>query len=81
MTANKLGLFNVSINNIASSEGSVASNPLLVFVQAIPNNITSVFGENGRVLSIVFLASVTGICINSLGNEILVLKKTITRYK
>ena len=33
MTANKLGLFNVSINNIASSEGSVASNPLLVFVQ------------------------------------------------
>ena len=77
MTANKLGLFNVSIDNIASSEGSIASNPLLVFVQAIPNNITSVFGENGRVLSIVFLASVTGICINSLGNEILVLKKLL----
>lgn len=77
MTANKLGLFNVSIDNIASSEGSVASNPLLVFVQAIPNNITSVFGENGRVLSIVFLASVTGICINSLGDEILVLKKLL----
>ena len=77
LTANKLGLFNVSIDNIASSEGSVASNPLLVFVQAIPNNITSVFGENGRVLSIVFLASVTGICINSLGDEILVLKKLL----
>ena len=77
MTANKLGLFNVSIENISSSSGSVASNPLLVFVQAIPNNITSVFGENGRVLSIVFLASVTGICINSLGNEILVLKKLL----
>lgn len=77
MTANKLGLFNVSINNISSSEGAVSSNPLLVFVQAIPNNITSVFGENGRVLSIVFLASVTGICINSLGDEILVLKKLL----
>ncbi|WP_290459946.1 dicarboxylate/amino acid:cation symporter [Romboutsia ilealis] len=77
MTADKFGLFNVSIDNIASSEGSVASNPLLVFVQAIPNNITSVFGENGRVLSIVFLASVTGICINSLGDEILVLKKLL----
>ena len=77
MTANKLGLFNVSIENISSSSGSVASNPLLVFVQAIPNNITSVFGENGRVLSIVFLASVTGICINSLGDEILVLKKLL----
>lgn len=77
MTANKLGLFNVSINNISSSEGAVSSNPLLVFVQAIPNNITSVFSENGRVLSIVFLASVTGICINSLGDEILVLKKLL----
>ena len=77
MTANKLGLFNVSIENISSSSGSVASNPILVFVQAIPNNITSVFGENGRVLSIVFLASVTGICINSLGDEILVLKKLL----
>lgn len=77
MTANKLGLFNVSIENISSSSGSVASNPLLVFVQAIPNNITSVFGENGRVLSIVFLASVTGICINTLGDEILVLKKLL----
>ena len=77
MTANKLGLFNVSIDNISSSSGSVASNPLLVFVQAIQNNITSVFGENGRVLSIVFLASVTGICINSLGDEILVLKKLL----
>lgn len=77
MTANKLGLFNVSINNISSSEGTISSNPLLVFVQAIPNNITSVFGENGRVLSIVFLASVTGICINTLGDEILVLKKLL----
>ncbi|MBQ6630634.1 MAG: dicarboxylate/amino acid:cation symporter [Romboutsia sp.] len=77
MTANKLGLFNVSIDNISSSSGSVSSNPLLVFVQAIPNNITSVFGDNGRVLSIVFLASVTGICINTLGDEILVLKKLL----
>ena len=77
MTAYKLGLFNVSINNITSSEGNVGSNPLLVFVQAIPNNITSVFSDNGRVLSIVFLASVTGICINTLGDEILVLKNLL----
>lgn len=77
MTAYKMGLFNVSINDIASSEGTVGSNPLLVFVQAIPNNITSVFSENGRVLSIVFLASVTGICINTLGNQILVLKNLL----
>ncbi|MGL5313383.1 MAG: dicarboxylate/amino acid:cation symporter [Peptostreptococcaceae bacterium] len=77
MVAYKMGLFNVSIENITSSEGSVGSNPLLVFVQAIPNNIVTVFSDNGRVLSIVFLASVTGICINSLGEEILVLKKLL----
>ncbi|MGL4911181.1 MAG: dicarboxylate/amino acid:cation symporter [Romboutsia sp.] len=77
MTAYKMGLFNVSINDIVSSEGSVGSNPLLVFVQAIPNNITSVFSDNGRVLSIVFLASVTGICINTLGDQILVLKNLL----
>lgn len=77
ITAHKMGLFNVSINNITSSEGTAGSNPLLVFVQAIPNNIGSVFSENGRVLSIVFLASVTGICINTLGEQILVLKNIL----
>lgn len=77
MAAYKMGLFNVSINDIASNEGTVGSNPLLVFVQAIPNNITSVFGDNGRVLSIVFLASITGICINTLGDQILVLKNLL----
>lgn len=77
LAAHKLGLFNVNITNISSSEGSTGSNPLLVFVQAIPNNITSVFTDNGRVLSIVFLAAVCGMCINTLGNEIQVLKKLL----
>lgn len=62
---------------ITSSEGTSCSNPLLVLVQAIPNNIGSVFSENGRVLSIVFLAGITEICINTLGDEILVLKKLL----
>lgn len=77
LAAHKLGLFNVNITNISSSEGSTGSNPLLVFVQAIPNNITSVFTDNGRVLSVVFLAAVCGLCINTLGNEIQVLKKLL----
>ena len=77
MTAHKMGLFNVNINNIATNEGTAGSNPLLVFVQTIPSNIASVFSDNGRILSIVFLASITGICINTLGNEILVLKKLL----
>lgn len=77
LAAHKLGLFNVNITNIASSEGTTGSNPLLVFVQAIPNNITNVFTDNGRVLSVVFLAAVCGLCINTLGDEIQVLKKLL----
>lgn len=77
LTAHKLGLFNVSINDIASSQGNSGNNPLLVFVQAIPNNIASVFSDNGRVLSIVFLAVVTGLCINTLSDQILILKNLL----
>lgn len=77
LTAHKLGLFNVSINNIATSQGNAGNNPLLVLVQAIPNNITSVFSENGRILSVVFLAVVSGLSINALGDQILVLKNLL----
>lgn len=72
-----MGLFNVNINNITAQTGSTGSNPLLIFVNAIPNNITSVFSTNGSILSIVFLAVVTGLSINHLGKEILVLKKLL----
>ncbi len=75
--ANKLGLFNVSIDNITAQTGSTGSNPLLIFVNAIPNNITSVFSTNGSILSIVFLAVVTGLSINYLGDQISVLKKLL----
>lgn len=77
MTAHKLGLFNVSIENITSQTGSTGSNPLLVLVQTIPNNIASVFTQNGSILAIVFLAVVTGLCLNKLQDQIQVLKKLL----
>lgn len=78
LMAHKAGLFNVTISNIAQSTNAATSNnPLLVLVQTIPNNIASVFSENGRVLSIVFLAVVTGLIINKLNEEITVLKKLL----
>lgn len=76
-TAHKMGLFNVTIDNIAAKQGGAGSNPLIVLVQAIPSNITSVFSENGRILSIVFLAVVTGFAINKLNDQIEVLKKLL----
>ena len=75
--ANKLGVFNVSIDNITTQTGTTGSNPLLILVKAIPNNITSVFATNGSILSIVFLAVITGLSINHLGDQISVLKKLL----
>ena len=76
-TANKMGLFNVSIDNLTSQAGSAGSNPLLVIVKAIPNNIAATFTQNGSILAVVFLAVVTGLCINHLGDQIQVLKKLL----
>ena len=77
LLANKLGVFNVSIDNITTQTGTTGSNPLLILVKAIPNNITSVFATNGSILSIVFLAVITGLSINHLGDQISVLKKLL----
>lgn len=74
---NKMGLFNVSIDNLTSQAGSAGSNPLLVIVKAIPNNIAATFSQNGSILAVVFLAVVTGLCINHLGDQIQVLKKLL----
>lgn len=72
------GFFNVAIEaNVTASSASTATNPLLVLVSAIPNNIGSAFSNNGGVLSVVFLAVCTGICINVLGSKIEVLKKLL----
>lgn len=72
------GFFNVAIEaNVTASSASTATNPLLVLVSAIPNNIGSAFSNNGGVLSVVFLAVCTGVCINVLGSKIEVLKKLL----
>lgn len=77
--AYRLGVFNVNIDtNIASSVNtSVSTNPLLVIINMIPNNISSTLSNNSMVLAIVFLAIVVGLCINSIGEKILVLKSLL----
>ncbi|MBS5939038.1 MAG: dicarboxylate/amino acid:cation symporter [Clostridium sp.] len=75
----KLGFFSVNINaDISSSVNtSVSSNPLLVIIDMIPSNISSTLSDNSMVLAIVFLAVVVGLCINSVGDKILVLKNLL----
>lgn len=78
-TAYKLGFFNINISsNIATSVTTASgNNPLIVILNAVPNNIANVMTNNSMVLSIVFLAVVIGLCINALGEKILVLKNLL----
>ena len=70
-----LGLFTANVENVTAQAGVVSSrNPLLLIVQAIPNNILSAFSTNSSILAVVFVAVVLGLCINYLGDKVKVLK-------
>ena len=70
-----LGLFSANVENVTAQAGVVSSrNPLLIIVQAIPNNILSAFSTNSSILAVVFVAVVLGLCINYLGDKVKVLK-------
>ena len=65
-----LGLFTANVQNVTAQEGVVSSNnPLLIIIQAIPNNILSAFSSNSSILAVVFIAVVLGLCINYLGDK------------
>ncbi len=62
-----MGIFDVQIEGLEGSTGSTGSNPLKVILDIVPSNIGSTFSVNNAVLSIVFLAVVTGLGMNKLG--------------
>lgn len=67
LTCFRAGLFNVTIEGLAGSEGRTGSNPLQVILNIIPANVGAVFSVNNSVLSIVFIAVVVGLGLNALG--------------
>ncbi len=72
------GLFDVSIDTtLTAASGKSGSNPLLVLLQAVPNNVMAAFSNNGGVLAIVFLAVCVGLSINALQDKIEVFKKLL----
>ncbi len=78
MTVKASGAFNIDIEssvNIVS--GKSGSNPLMVLVGIVPNNIFAAFSNNGGVLATVFLAVSTGLCINYLNEKIKNLKSIL----
>ena len=70
-----MGLFTANVENVSAQAGNASStNPLMIIVNAVPSNIAQAFSSNGSVLAIVFTAVVTGLCINTLGDKIKMLK-------
>lgn len=64
-----------SLSGLQASVGSTGNNPLLILLNAIPNNVVSAFSNNGAVLSIVVLAVAVGLAINISKDKIEVLPK------
>jgi len=70
------GFFSVTLGGEAVTEAATVApfNPLNTVVELIPPNLVSAMGVNNRILSIVAVAVILGICINSLGEKAATLK-------
>jgi Na+/H+-dicarboxylate symporter len=77
MIAYKSNLFSVAINNVSVSGGATSSNPLLILIKAIPQNILAGLSNNGNVLVAVFLGISIGLVLNFMDDENSVIKKGI----
>lgn len=76
MIAYKSGLFNnASLLGLETSTGSAGSNPLMILINAVPNNLTAAFSNNGGVLAIVVMALACGLAINASKEKIEILPK------
>lgn len=62
------GLFNITLEGVAASSGSTGANPLNVLLNIVPSNIVATFSVNNGVLALIFIAVVTGLCLNKLGH-------------
>ena len=75
MIAYKAGAFTNTALDLSGSEGSTGANPLMILINAVPNNFMAALTNNGGVLAIVFLAVGLGLAINSIKEKIEVLPK------
>ena len=77
MIAYKANLFSVAINKVSGAGGATSSNPLLIIIKAIPQNIIAGLSNNGNVLVAVFLGISVGLVLNTMNDENSVAKKGI----
>ncbi len=73
--AYNLGAFRNTALDMTGSAGNTGSNPLLIVLNAVPNNLVSALSNNGGVLAIVVTAVAVGLAVNALKEKITVLPK------
>ena len=64
MLSYNAGLFKSVETGLEAATGKSASNPLLILINAVPNNFVSALSNNGGVLAIVVCAVAVGLGIN-----------------
>lgn len=76
-TVKSYGLFNVSLPEVSlgNSVTMEAYNPLTVIINAVPNNIASVFSTNNQILSVVVVAIIIGMCMQKIPEKTIRLKE------
>lgn len=77
MLAYKANVFSASITKGTVSTTSISSNPLMILINAIPQNIVSGLSSNGNVLVAVFLGITIGIILNILNDKDSIIKKGV----
>ena len=75
MIAYNAGLFNNTALELSAQEGSTGTNPLMILINAIPNNFISSLSNNSGVLAVVFTAVSVGLITNVLKEKVEVLPK------
>ena len=69
------GAFRNTALDMTGSTGNTGSNPLMIIVNAVPNNLVSALSNNGGVLAIVVTAVAVGLAVNALKEKVTALPK------
>ena len=75
MIAYNAGAFHNTALDLAGSQGSTGANPLMILINAVPNNFVGSLSNNGGVLAIVVTAVGLGLAINAIKEKIEVIPK------
>lgn len=75
------GWFDVDMSALAADTSTVekytVSNPLAILLRFVPNNIFSTWTVNSEILAVVFVAIVLGLAINSLGDQLKIIRTVL----